>query len=103
MVLGHVDGCAKIFKTKKIKSSNMVTFLVDSSLKKFIAKKGSITLNGVSLTVNDTSDSSEGMLFEVNLIEHTTNNTNFKNLKTGDVVNLEIDLLARYLEKLNHG
>ncbi len=104
MVLGHVDGCAKTVQIKKSKSSNVVTFLADSSLKKFITKKGSITLNGASLTVNNVRDEAAGgVLFDVNLIHHTINITNFKNLKIGDVVNLEIDLLARYLENLSHG
>ncbi len=97
LVLGHVDGCAKIVAIKKIKDSHKFTFAVkDKNLMKFISPKGSVTLNGTSLTVNEVEDEN----FEVNLIAHTIENTAFKIAKVGDLVNLEIDMMARYLERL---
>jgi riboflavin synthase len=65
-------------------------------LAKFVAPKGSIAINGVSLTVNEV----EGLQFGVNIIPHTTEHTNFATLKTGDKVNIEIDMLARYVARL---
>ena len=97
MVLGHVDGCAKITKITPIKGSQKFIFNADKKLLKFIAAKGSVTLNGVSLTVNEAKGSS----FSVNLIPHTIEYTSFRDSKIGDLVNLEIDVIVRYLEKLN--
>lgn len=94
MVSGHVDGCAKIEKIVKIKDSYKFTFTAENNLLKFISEKGSVTLNGTSLTVNKT----EGNYFSVNLIDHTINNTTFETTKVGDLVNLEVDMLARYLD-----
>ena len=96
MTLGHIDGCAKIISIKQIEDSWKFDFKAKKDLMKFIAKKGSITINGVSLTVNKVMGDS----FSVNLIKHSMENTNFKNLSTNDFVNLEIDLLARYLWRL---
>ena len=96
LVAGHIDGCAKITAIKKVQDSHKFTFATEKNLTKFIAKKGSITINGTSLTINEVSKNS----FCVNLIEHTIKNTNFKNLQVGDSVNIEIDLLARYLERM---
>lgn len=94
-VLGHVDEIAKISTIKKVKDSTEFTFLTSTKLMKFIAAKGSIVINGVSLTVNEVIKNS----FSVNIIPHTFTHTNFKNLKKGDAVNLEIDALARYVLK----
>lgn len=96
MVLGHVDGLAKITSLKKIKDSHQFIFSTEKNLMKFIAAKGSVTLDGVSLTVNEVAKNS----FSVNIIEHTWQNTIFKNAKIGDLVNLEIDAIARYVYKL---
>ena len=97
LVLGHVDGCVKIAAIKKIKDSHKFTFAVkDKKLLKFIAPKGSVTLNGTSLTVNEV----DGGKFTVNVISHTIENTAFQLAKVGDLVNLEIDMMARYLERL---
>jgi riboflavin synthase len=96
MVLGHVDEIAKIAAVKKIKDSWRFDFAASKKIMRFIAKKGSVVLNGVSLTVNEV----EGNSFSVNIIPHTFLHTNFHNLKTGDFVNLEIDTIARYLANL---
>ena len=96
MVLGHVDDLAKIISIKEIKDSHQFTFETKNNLMKFIAKKGSATINGASLTVNEIKNNN----FEINIIKHTLENTNFNQLKTGDLVNLEIDMVARYLERL---
>lgn len=93
MVLGHVDGTAKILAIQPIKDSKKFTFSTKKELMKFIAEKGSVTLNGASLTVNKVEKNS----FSVNLIPHTIANTAFKNSAVNDFVNLEIDVIARYV------
>jgi riboflavin synthase len=93
MVLGHVDAVVKITAIKQIKNSHKFIFAAEKKLMKFIVEKGSVTLDGVSLTVNEVGQNS----FSVNIIPHTFVNTNFKNLKIADPVNLEIDVVARYL------
>jgi len=92
LVTGHVDGVGKV---KAIKGSEY-TFEAPRSLARYIARKGSICIDGVSLTVNRV----KGLTFEVNLIPHTLKVTTLKRLSPGAKVNLEIDLLARYLERL---
>lgn len=96
LVSGHVDGTAKITAIKKIKDSQQFVFSTEKSLLKFIAKKGSITIDGTSLTINEVDKNS----FSVNLIKHTIDNTRFQAARIGDLVNIEVDLLARYLEKM---
>ncbi len=93
MVLGHVDGTAKILAIQPIKDSKKFTFSTKKELMKFIAEKGSVTLNGASLTVNKVEKNS----FSVNLIPHTIANTAFKNATVNDFINLEIDVIARYV------
>jgi riboflavin synthase len=93
MVLGHVDGTAKILAIQPIKDSKKFTFSTKKELMKFIAEKGSVTLNGASLTVNKVEKNS----FSVNLIPHTIANTSFKNAAVNDFINLEIDVIARYV------
>jgi riboflavin synthase len=95
MVLGHVDATAKIKAIEPIKDSHKFTFEAPKDLLKFIAPKGSIVLNGVSLTVNEVQKN----LFTINIIPHSFTHTNFQNLQIGDLVNLEIDVIARYLQK----
>lgn len=92
MLLGHVDGTAKITSIKSVKDSREFTFAAKKSLLQFIVKKGSIALDGVSLTVNAVEKNS----FSANLISHTIINTTFKHAACGNLVNLEIDPLARY-------
>lgn len=96
MVLGHVDGVAKIKDIKPVKGSYKFIFEVEKNLMKFITEKGSVTLNGVSLTVNDVIKN----LFSVNIIPHTFENTGFQNLKIGDSINLEVDAMARYAARI---
>jgi riboflavin synthase len=96
MVLGHVDGKAKITKIKSIKDSHQFVFTTEQRLMEFIVEKGSVTLNGTSLTVNEVTKNS----FSINIIPHTIKNTVFQNSKIGDLVNLEIDALARYAKKI---
>ena len=93
MVLGHVDGTAKILAIQPIKDSKKFTFSTKKELIKFIAEKGSVTLNGASLTVNEVKKNS----FSVNLIPHTIANTAFKDAAVNDFINLEIDVIARYV------
>ena len=97
IVTGHVDGVAKITKIEDIGESTRICFLGPTELAQFIAKKGSIALNGTSLTINSTS----GPEFEVNLIPHTKKNTTWDSVNRGDFINIEIDPLARYVARLN--
>ncbi|WP_116654364.1 riboflavin synthase [Pelagibacterium sediminicola] len=96
IVSGHVDGLATIVERKDI--GDQITFVLEApaDLARFIAKKGSVALNGTSLTVN----SVEGNRFSVHLIPHTLTATNWPDYKAGDVVNLEVDLMARYAARL---
>ena len=95
LVSGHVDGVGKIIKLEQVGESYMLAIRPPVSLMRYIAKKGSITVNGVSLTVNLITEDE----FRVNLIPHTLAVTTFKELKKNMEVNLEVDMLARYLEK----
>ena len=97
IVTGHVDGVAIINHIENIGDSTRIVFEGPVNLSKFIAKKGSIALNGTSLTVN----ASSGTNFEVNLIPHTKQKTTWNTVKLKDLVNIEIDPLARYVARLN--
>ena len=92
-VSGHIDGVAKVIKIKPEKDSLRFTFEPPMNLMKYIVTKGSVALNGISLTINEVTSKT----FGVNIIPHTRNETNFRNLKENELVNLEIDILARYL------
>tara|TARA_B100001750_G_C15468786_1_gene578595 strand:+ start:175 stop:771 length:597 start_codon:yes stop_codon:yes gene_type:complete len=92
-VSGHIDGVAKVIKIKPEKDSLRFTFEPPMNLMKYIVTKGSVALNGISLTINEVTSET----FGVNIIPHTRNETNFRNLKENELVNLEIDILARYL------
>ena len=96
IVSGHVDGVAKITDIADEGDSTRVTFQAPDGLAGFIAPKGSIALNGTSLTVNEV----EGARFGVNLIPHTKAATTWDDVSEGDPVNLEIDTLARYVARL---
>jgi riboflavin synthase len=95
-VSGHVDGIAYVKKKKKSKDSMKLTFSTSKHFTRFIAQKGSVTLDGVSLTVNQVA----GKSFSVNIIPHTLTATTLGERKVGDKVNLEIDLIARMLARL---
>ena len=96
MVSGHVDGVAALVEAGTEGDSRRLTFEAPAELARFIAAKGSVTLDGVSLTVNEV----EGRRFGVNIIPHTAAVTTLGRLELGDRVNLEIDLVARYLQRL---
>jgi len=96
IVSGHVDGVAEVKLLAPEGESTRVTFEAPVALARFIASKGSVALDGVSLTVNEV----EGNRFGVNIIPHTAKVTTFGRLKPGSKVNLEIDLLARYVARI---
>jgi len=96
MVSGHVDAVAECVDVKTIGMSSVYQFKIPKELDKYIVKKGSLAINGVSLTVNEI----ENCVASVNLIPHTLEHTNLGLLKTGDQVNIEIDTIARYVEKM---
>ncbi|KAB2845292.1 MAG: hypothetical protein F9K47_00555, partial [Burkholderiales bacterium] len=96
LVSGHVDGVGRVLEFRPVAESWHLAIEAPAALAKFIASKGSITVNGVSLTVNEVARAR----FAVNLIPHTCAVTTLGRLKEGDEVNLEVDLLARYLERL---
>jgi riboflavin synthase len=96
IVSGHVDGVGKAIAATPDHGSTRWTFDVPADLARFIAPKGSVAINGVSLTVNEV----EGTTFGVNIIPHTAQVTNFGTLAVGDAVNIEIDTVARYVARL---
>tara|TARA_E500000331_G_scaffold65391_1_gene60057 strand:+ start:462 stop:1091 length:630 start_codon:yes stop_codon:yes gene_type:complete len=100
LVTGHVDGVATIVMIKSIDNSKKLDILIPLSFGKFLTEKGSIALNGVSLTVNSVKDVHEGCLISVNLIPHTWTTTSFAKIKINSRVNFEVDLIARNLCRL---
>ncbi|HEY5070071.1 MAG TPA: riboflavin synthase, partial [Candidatus Acidoferrum sp.] len=96
MVSGHVDGVGEVIEFSNLGESWKLVISPPQTLAKYIAIKGSITINGVSLTINQVS----GGEFSVNLIPHTLVMTNLKNLRAGSRINLEVDLIARYVERM---
>jgi riboflavin synthase len=96
IVTGHIDGTAEVVSVKPEEESVRMLFQAPRELARFIAPKGSVALDGVSLTVNEV----DGSRFGVNIIPHTLKVTSFGRLKPGAKVNLEIDLLARYVARL---
>jgi len=99
LVSGHVDGVGEVAEFADLGESWKLVVRAPQALAKYIAIKGSITINGVSLTVNQVN----GDEFNVNLIPHTLAMTNLKNLYAGSRVNLEVDLIARYVERMMQG
>lgn len=96
IVSGHVDGLAEIIEIEEISDSHKLVLEVSDDIKAFIAEKGSVCLDGVSLTVNQVRDNQ----FEVNIIPHTWQKTTLGQLQQGNHVNLEIDMLARYMARM---
>ena len=96
LVSGHVDGLGEAISATPENGSTRWRFRVPRDLARFIATKGSVAVDGVSLTVNDVTDDS----FGVNVIPHTASVTGFGTLQPGDRVNIEIDMLARYVARL---
>ncbi len=97
-VQGHVDGMGSLLKREKDGDWEKFIFQMPATLSRYLVAKGSITINGVSLTVVDVSTD----IFSVALIPHTLANTNLEVLRDGDPVNLEVDILAKYVERLKH-
>jgi len=96
LVSGHVDGVGEVVSAAPEHGSTRMVFRVPTDLARFIAAKGSIAVDGVSLTVNEVANDA----FGVNIIPHTVAVTSFGSLRPGDAVNLEIDMLARYVARL---
>lgn len=96
LVSGHVDGRGEVTRSEATGDNRLFEFRVPAELAKYIARKGSVAVHGVSLTVNRV----EGERFEVNLIPHTLEMTNLGGLRKGAQVNIEVDLFARYIEQL---
>lgn len=100
IVSGHVDGVGEITAIRPEGDSHRVSIRAPKTLGRFIAPKGSVTIDGISLTVNEVSDSADATTFGINVIPHTWENTNLGQSAVGSRVNLEIDLLARYVARL---
>jgi riboflavin synthase len=96
LVSGHVDGVGIVERFDPVGDNSLLEISVPPELARYIARKGSVAVDGASLTVNDVA----GAKFSVNLIPHTIANTNFSTLSQGSRVNIEIDLLARYAERI---
>ncbi len=100
IVTGHVDGIGTVRSIDEVGGSHHVVIAAGLELAPYIAPKGSITVDGVSLTVNAVRDTAEGVEFDLNIIPHTAAVTTFGRLAPGQAVNLEIDVLARYLQRM---
>jgi riboflavin synthase len=96
LVSGHVDGLARVVSVTPEGGSHRVVFETDQMLARFLAEKGSVTLDGVSLTVNGVDETR----FQVNIIPHTWAVTTLGALRPGDDVNIEVDMLARYVARM---
>jgi len=102
IVTGHVDGVATVIAVDPQGDSIRVAFRVDAAIAPFLAPKGSVTVDGVSLTVNTVADDGATSDFAINIIPHTQAMTTLGALAPGDAVNIEIDVLARYLQRMEH-
>jgi riboflavin synthase len=100
IVAGHVDGIGTVTRFDQVGESWELCVAAPRSLGKYLAYKGSIAVNGVSLTVNSVADATDSTEFSINLIAHTVQNTALGALQAGSRVNLEIDLIARYVERM---
>lgn len=96
LVSGHVDGVGEVVAVMAAGDNRVIRFAVPDELARYIARKGSVAINGVSLTVNDVS----GKEFSVNLIPHTLAHTNLGEIAAGSRVNIEVDTISRYVERL---
>jgi riboflavin synthase len=107
LVSGHVDGMGEVVLFEQVATENVndqgswhLVIKAPKLLGKYLAYKGSIVVNGTSLTVNQIEDVANGCLMHINLIPHTLENTTLQYLKAGSQVNLEVDLIARYVERM---
>jgi riboflavin synthase len=103
LVSGHVDGVGRVTYFAPVGESRELRIAAPSELARFIACKGSIAVNGVSLTVNRITDGADGTELSINVIAHTLQHTTLGQLEVGHAVNLEIDLIARYVERMLAG
>jgi riboflavin synthase len=102
IVTGHVDGIAEVIAVSAIGDSKRIGFRVPAAIAPFLAPKGSVTVDGVSLTVNDVRDDGDTTQFTINVIPHTQAMTTLGEIEMGQTVNIEIDVLARYLQRMEH-
>lgn len=102
IVTGHVDGLGTVVEVRAEGGSHRVTIAAGAEIAPYLAEKGSITVDGVSLTVNAVDDRADATHFGLNIIPHTASVTTFASLEAGQAVNLEIDVLARYLQRMEH-
>lgn len=102
LVAGHVDGIGRVTRFQTIGESRQLEVMVPNELARFVAVKGSVVLNGVSLTVNHVADNADGCRMLINLVPHTLQCTTLGALQAENAVNLEVDLIARYVERLLH-
>lgn len=100
IVTGHVDAVGQVLNIESDGDSKKFTFSLPTKLKAYIASKGSVTINGASLTVNNVEDKIDHTEFSINIIPHTQEKTTFGAAKIGDKVNIEIDILARYVARM---
>ncbi|MDQ2150674.1 riboflavin synthase [Alcaligenaceae bacterium C4P045] len=100
LVSGHVDGMGDVLRFDAVGESRELVIRVPESLAKFLAYKGSVTVNGISLTVNRVEDTPDGCEISINIIPHTQEVTTLRHVRPGDRVNLEIDTIARYVERM---
>ena len=100
LVSGHVDGVGRVTRFERVGESWALEVEAPAALARFLAFKGSVAVDGVSLTVNSVEDRDSGCAIGINLIPHTVQNTSLRGLVVGRRVNLEIDLIARYVERM---
>ena len=100
IVTGHVDAVGQVISVEPVGDSTRITIQVPKDMAPFVAPKGSICLDGVSLTVNTVTDNADGAAFTINVIPHTAQSTTFDTVQAGDELNIEIDVLARYLARM---
>ena len=100
IVTGHVDGIGEVEGTADVGGSTRVTIIAGDEIAPYLAAKGSVTLDGVSLTVNEVESISDGVRFGINIIPHTAQQTTLGEIAPGRPLNIEIDILARYLGRM---
>ena len=100
LVSGHVDGLGIVERFEPVGESHELVVRVPTELARFLAYKGSVVVNGVSLTVNRVEDDASGCCISINLIPHTLQVTTLKHLRAGSKVNIEVDTIARYVERM---
>jgi riboflavin synthase len=100
IVTGHVDGVGEVEGVAEVGGSKRITIITGDTIAPYLAEKGSVCIDGVSLTVNEVENLSDGVRFAINIIPHTAERTTFDEIEAGRSVNLEIDILARYLGRM---